>query len=82
MAFTDDLITARNNLAEELRRETARRLTLVTAGDPPPTTYSFAGRNYDWNGYLRTVLEQIKALNEAVATSDIFEEVEHGYVGG
>lgn len=73
MALLDDLKAARDNLAAELRNETARRVALTAAGNPPPTTYSFAGRSLDWNGWLRAVRSEIQSLATMIAAEEIPE---------
>lgn len=73
MADTDRItrLTAiRDNLEKELQDETARRAALTAAGHPPPTTYSVAGRSVDWNGYLRAMLDQIRAIDEVLTGED------------
>jgi hypothetical protein len=56
----------RDNLEAELENETARRLALTAAGHPPPATYTVAGKQVDWNGYLSLMLARIKEANDAV----------------
>ena len=79
--YAENLATARDNLAEELANETARRLALTAAGDPPPTTYTFGGKTFDWNGYLAAVIAQIKALDDAATAADPFEYHQTAYPG-
>jgi hypothetical protein len=73
VALLDDLKAARDNLAAELRNETARRVALTAAGNPPPTTYSFAGRSLDWNGWLKAVRAEIQSLATMIAAEEIPE---------
>ncbi len=83
MAFADDLTTIRNQLAAELKGETARRAALVAAGNPAPATYSVGGKNTDWNGYLSMMLDKINTLNEQVVAAGgdggLYEEVLRGW---
>lgn len=73
MALLDDLKAARDNLATELRQETARRVALTAAGNPPPTTYTSGGRSFDWNGYVRAVRAEIQSLITMIAAEEIPE---------
>lgn len=56
----------RDNLEKELEDETLRRATLTAAGDPPPATYNVSGKSVDWNGYITTMVAQIKAINDLI----------------
>lgn len=66
MAFLDDLVTIRDQLASELKTEMARRAALVAAGKPAPTNYSLDGKSVQWDGYLSGMLARIKEMNELV----------------
>lgn len=69
MASSDHLVrlkAIRDNLESELSNETARRLALTVAGDPPPTNYSVGGKSFSWNDYVRTMLGLIKDANDLV----------------
>jgi hypothetical protein len=83
MAFADDATTIRDNLVAELKAETARRLALVMAGNPPPATYTVRGRSTDWTGYLQAMQALIKEWNEVVISAGgdggLYEEVARGY---
>jgi len=83
VAFCDDLTTIRNNLVAELKAETARRAALTAAGNPPPATYTSAGKTISWNEYMQTMLDRIAKLNEQVIAAGgdggIIDEVTHGY---
>lgn len=78
MAFADDLTAVRDNLLAELKGETARRAALVAAGNPPPATYTVAGKTVSWNEYMTMMLTQIKEVNEAALAAGgdggLFEE--------
>lgn len=74
MAYLDDITAARDNLAEEIRRESARRVALTRDGHPPPTTYQAAnGRKVDWNEYLKTARETLAAYNAILAEQEVYE---------
>ena len=79
MAYADDLTAARENLAAELKNETARRKRMTDAGMEPPTTYTIKKANgvmdsYDWNGYLQVMLANLKTLDElATQEAEPFE---------
>jgi len=81
VSFIDDLRAARDNLAAELKGETAARRALVESGKPPPVTYTANGRSVDWNGYLRAMREQIQELDDLITTSgeDPFELPMQGF---
>jgi hypothetical protein len=80
MAYVDDLKTARDNLAAELKAETVRRKALVDAGNPPPTNYSVSGKSVDWNGYLAAMTARLKDLNQEIIAADTpYEESVRGY---
>lgn len=69
----NDWASIAGNLRTELANETKRRADLTGAGSPPPTTYTFAGRSFDWNGYLNAMLQAIGAAEEKSAAADPFE---------
>lgn len=69
MAYVDDLKSARDSLATELKNETARRAALTAAGHPPPATYTVGGRSVDWSGYLAAITAQIKEIDALVAAN-------------
>ncbi len=84
MASNPDGITAiRDSLIAELKAETARRVALVQAGNPPPTTYSVGGKSVEWNAYLTEMRESIKEWNELVIAcggdGGLYEITETGY---
>lgn len=67
MPLIDDLKLARDNLASEFRKETEQRLADQAAGKGVKTTYTANGRTVDWLGYIRTMREEIKALDDAMS---------------
>ena len=78
--LAEQYATIAANLAAELAGETARRAAIVAAGNPAPTTYSVGGKSFDWNGYLATMMAQIKEANAlANAAAPPFEEHMRGY---
>jgi hypothetical protein len=56
----------RNNLESELANETARRLAITDAGNPPPTNYSAGGKSVSWDGYVSMMVEKIEKLNALI----------------
>ncbi|MGH8358110.1 MAG: hypothetical protein ACRESF_11510 [Pseudomonas sp.] len=82
-ANPDDLQTIRDNLIAELKAETARRLVLIQAGNPPPMTYSVGGKQVSYNEYLTMMSEQIKAWNELIIAAGgdggLYEDVVRGW---
>ena len=54
--YLENLIQARDNIAETLSRITK---------DPKPT-YSVDGKSVSWTEYLTALTQQLKALNEAI----------------
>jgi len=70
VAYSDDIKSARDNLAAELKNETARRLALTAAGNPPPTTYHVGGKSVSWNEYVKMMAEQIQSLTDLANAQD------------
>ena len=62
-----NLKTAKLLLAQELARFTSQRVIDQANGRGVKTTYSANGRSVDWNGYLKTVTEQICFLDKCIA---------------
>lgn len=81
MSYVDDLTSARDSLATELKTETAQRVTDQTAGRGVKTTYTANGRTVDWNGYLTAAIANLKSLDEAIAAAQAAEPWED-YVQG
>lgn len=80
MALIDQYKAIRDNLVSELEDETARRVALTAAGNPPPTTYQVAGKAVHWNEYLAEMTKQIEFWNGMVISADDpYEEVTRGY---
>lgn len=73
MAFVDDLIAARDNLARELRLETEARLADQLAGKGVKTTYTANGRAVDWNSYVREMLAAIQQTELQIAAQEPYE---------
>ena len=68
--FLQFLVDARNFLATEVRNET---LWMALNGARP--TYSLDGRSVQWDEWLRTRTEQIKALQDLIVSLDTPWEV-------
>ena len=64
---TTRLTNIRDNLEKELEDHTQARREDQAAGRGERTTYSVGGRSVQWNEYLKTMTEQIAALNKALA---------------
>lgn len=83
MAYPDDLASIRDSMIAELKGETARRAAIVAAGNPPPATYTVAGKQVDWNQYMQVMLDKIKQINEMVIAAGgdggLYEEHIRGY---
>ncbi len=79
MAFLDDLIAAQDNLAAELKAETAYR---VLHGAKP--TYTANGRNVDWSGWLAAMTKAIADINAMILAeqnqNDPYEFQVHNYL--
>lgn len=73
MAYTDDLATARDNMATAIKVTTAR---WTTAGCP--ATYSIDGQSVVWNDWLRAQLEGLEKLNQAIARASPYQGVSRG----
>ena len=87
MASSDHLTRLKNirdNFEKELEDESARRIALTAAGNPPPTTYSSGGKNLSWNEYVSTMRETLKELNQQIidagADGGLIESYVQGYV--
>jgi hypothetical protein len=68
MTYADNLKALRDEIMESLLRE---------AENPKPS-YSVHGQNLDWNGYRRSVMEQLDALDRKIAQQAPFEVVSRG----
>jgi hypothetical protein len=84
-ANPDGLTTIRDQLVNELAAETARRVALVTAGNPPPVSYTVGGKQVQWTEYVTQMSASIKLMNELVVASGgdggLYETVIQGYSG-
>jgi hypothetical protein len=76
---TTRLTNTRDQLEKELENETLRRLNLTVAGNPPPTTYTVAGKQVQWNEYMQTMIANIAALNTLIAQNSPYELPIQGY---
>lgn len=86
MASADHLTRLKNirdNIESELENETARRLALTEAGQPPPASYSLGGKSVSWSEYLTSRKQDIIDLNELInatgADGGIAEKWVRGY---
>lgn len=52
---------------ELARTQILDRIVEITASPKP--SYSIDGQSFSWNEYLKTLLEQVKALDEVIAGS-------------
>jgi len=66
MAYVDDLVTARNNIAALLKDITAN----------PKPDYSIDGKSVSWGSYLTQLQEQLRNLDEAIMRGDGSWEIE------
>ena len=64
--YFENLVTARDKLAQVLAEEMTRVAVLTAAGHPPPTTYSVGGRSVDWNGWRAGVVDQLDKMNDLI----------------
>lgn len=74
MAYADDLVTIRDNLATVVKNETA---AWVTNG--PKATYSIDGQSVSWNEWLTTMMDRLAALDEQIAATSPFEHSQIWY---
>lgn len=83
MSFLDDLSAARDNLAAEIKNETARRAALTAAGKPPPVDYSLDGESFSFTGWLSAMSAKVKELNDTIISmggdGGFADVVIHGY---
>jgi len=56
----------RDSLQQELETELAERRAAQLVGKGVKTTYSANGRSVDWNSYLKTMLDAIKAATKEI----------------
>ena len=70
----ENLATARDNMALAIKVQTAN---WTAAGCPP--TFSIDGESYQWNDWLRSQSEGLKALQETIAVMDPFELIQQAY---
>ena len=64
MAVIDSLLQAKSNLAAELASVTALRKPNYTVGQ----------QTFDWVGYSKYLMDQIKAINDQINVENPFEE--------
>jgi hypothetical protein len=75
VSFVDDLKSARDNLAADLKAQTA--LWLASGGG---VNHTIEGESVDWQGWLAGRMAAIQALNQQIAAQDTpFELVTRAY---